>query len=317
MKKVLLASTMLVATAGMAAAEITFNGFGRFGLIYDEGQAAGLSDTRLEQRFRLNIVGTTETDGGVKFGARLRIETNDEANGNSATGDADTAGPTFEDNENAIRNPEFNVQAGGFRLDVGNTSDVIDSGDVVNYYGFGVGLTSFLEQSSGFSLPASGIGDEIEEAPTVKLRYKMGDLTVAGSYTDNAEDGFGEEWMLGLGYVFSAYAVGIAFGSEDGATDNDFWAASVSGAFSNVDFSFLVADSDDQDDVSYGASISVPVGAATSIQAVVNDNGQDSDDTAYGVGFRHDLGGGVSLRGGIGNNPSDNTVADLGVIFNF
>ena len=123
--------------------------------------------------------------------------------------------------------------------------------------------------------------------------------------------------LLGIGYVFSAYAVGIAFGSEDGATDNDFWAASVSGAFSNVDFSFLVADSDAQDDVSYGASISVPVGAATSIQAVVNDNGQDADDTAYGVGFRHDLGGGVSLRGGIGNNPSDNTVADLGVIFNF
>lgn len=314
MKKVLLASTMLVATAGMAAADITFNGFGRFGLLYNEDSAAGLSDTRLEQRFRLNIVGTAETDGGVKFGARLRIETNDESNGNSATGDE---GAAFEDNENAIRNPEFNVQAGGFRLDVGNTSDVIDSGDVVNYYGFGVGLTSFLEQSSGFSLPASGIGDEIEEAPTVKIRYAMGDLTVAASYTDNAEDSFDSEWQIGLGYVFSAYAVGIAFGSEEGVTDNDFWAASVSGAFSNVDFSFLVADSDVQDDVSYGASISVPVGAATSIQAVVSDNGIDGDDTAYGVGFRHDLGGGVSLRGGIGNNSSDNTVADLGVIFNF
>ena len=36
MKKLLIASTALVATAGMAAAEVTFSGYGRFGVIYEE-----------------------------------------------------------------------------------------------------------------------------------------------------------------------------------------------------------------------------------------------------------------------------------------
>ncbi|MEP5195147.1 MAG: porin, partial [Roseobacter sp.] len=209
MKKILMASTMLVATGGMAAADITFNGFGRFGLYFEENDTAGLDETRLEQRFRLNIVGTTETDGGVKFGARLRIETNDESSGRSATGDEAT---DFRDNENAIRNPEFNVQAGGFRLDVGNTSDVLDSGDVVDYFGFGVGLTSFLEQSSGFALPVSGIDDAVEVAPTIKGRYAVGDFTVAASYTDDAESDTNSEFQIGAGYTFGNYAVGIAYG---------------------------------------------------------------------------------------------------------
>ena len=307
MKKVLLASTMLVATGGMAAAELTFNGFGRFGLYYEENDVAGQSSTVVEQRFRLNIVGTAETDGGVKFGARMRIETNDD----SSTGDANSA---------EARAPEFNVSAGGFRLDVGNTSDVIDSGDVIDYYGYGVGLTSFLEQSSAFGLPASGISGSSAVTPTVKARYSAGDFTVAGSYTDNALDTTREEWQLGAGYSFGDYAVGVAFGNEDdGATiDNDFWAATFSGTFAGgYGFSILVADEDESDDTKWGASLLIPVGAATDIRVVVADNGIDGDDTAYGVGFRHSLGGGVSLRGGIGVNNEDNSVGDLGVIFDF
>ncbi len=304
MKKVLLASTMLIATGGMAAADLTFNGFGRFGLFYEGNEGAAVDETRLEQRFRLNVVGTAETDGGVKFGARMRIETNDNSEGE---GEATKA-----------RAPEFNVQAGGFRLDVGNTSDVLDSGDVVDYYGYGVGLTSFLEQSSGFALPASGISGADEVDPTIKARYGIADFTVAASYTTDADDDDNEEWQLGAGYKFGDYAVGAAFGSTDTAAgDNDFWAASFGGTIGTVGFSLLVADSDDQDDTSYGASIVVPIGAATDIRVAVADNGVDGDDTAYGIGFRHSLGGGVSLRGGFGENNAGYGVGDLGVIFDF
>lgn len=312
MKKVLLASTMLVATGGMAAADITFDGFGRFGLFYQETDVAGASDTRIEQRFRLNIVGSATTDGGVEFGARIRLQSDEDGNAGTANfGDS---------NGGEIGAPEFNVTAGGFRLDVGNTSDVIDSGDVVNYYGYGVGLTSFIEQSSGFGLPASGFGNGDPATPTIKARYSAGDFTVAASYTDNAQDGTTEEWQVGAGYNFGNYSAGIAFGNEDNGTtvDNDFWALSFSGTVGSVGFSILVADEDDANsDTKVGASISVPVGASTEIIAAVADNGVSGDDTAYGVGFRHSLGGGVSLRGGIGENNGGDTVADLGVIFNF
>ena len=124
--------------------------------------------------------------------------------------------------------------------------------------------------------------------------------------------------QLGFGYSFGDYSAGIAFGSEDlTAGENDFWAASFGGTVGGIGFSLLVADSDDQDDTSFGASVLVPVGASTEVRVAIADNGTDGDDTAYGIGFRHDLGGGVSLRGGIGENSSGDSVADLGVIFNF
>ncbi|MEM9575461.1 MAG: porin [Pseudomonadota bacterium] len=312
MKKVLLASTMLIATGSMAAAEVTFNGLARFGLKYEGNAGAAAEETYLEQRFRLNVRGTVETDGGVEFSARMRIETND--NGSEGEGESAEA-----------RAPEFSVEAGGFRLDVGNTSDVLDSGDVVDFYGYGVGLTSFLEQSSGWGgqIPASGIAGSAQVNPTIKARYAVGDFTVAASYTDDAdEDGLGsarsDEWQLGAGYKFGDYAVGAAFGSTDTATgDNDFWAASFGGTVGTVGFSVLVGDSDAQDDTSVGASVVIPVGAATDIRIAASDNGVDGTDTAYGIGFRHSLGGGVSLRGGFGENNAGYGVGDLGVTFDF
>lgn len=320
MKKVLFATTALIATAGVAAAEVTLGGFGRFGLYYDEG--FDRNDTRLEQRFRLTITGLTETDAGVKFEGRIRFQTDDGVDGSSNVAQRSAAG--------------FAVTAGGFRLDVGHVSDVIDSGDVVDYYGYGVGLTSFLEQSSAFTLPVGGFGtsgDDSRIDPTIKIRYIYGDFTVAASYTDDSTENFvtgadSEEWQVGVGYNFGNYSVGAAYGNRDDdmGNDNDFWAISFGGEIGAFGFSLLAADSDFQDDTAFGASVKYDIGAATEIRAVVNDNGMDDftlagvdvdQDTAYGIGFRHSLGGGVTLAGGIGSNVLGNTVGDLGVIFNF
>ena len=70
MKKVLFATTALIATAGMASADITWGGFGRFGVVHNEGNAA--NETYLTQRMRLTVTGTTESDAGVKFEGRMR-----------------------------------------------------------------------------------------------------------------------------------------------------------------------------------------------------------------------------------------------------
>jgi len=190
MKKVLFATTALIATTGMAAAEISFGGFGRFGLIYQEDNdtTVGYDDIRIEQRFRLTATGTATSDNGLEFEGRIRFQTDDQANGNSNIAQRSAAG--------------FAVSTGGFRLDVGSVSDVIDSGDTVNFYGYGVGLTSFAEQSSGYDLGAvtspvdgtatignvvGGFGtqaDDAEVVPTVKLRYTSGDFTVSASISD-------------------------------------------------------------------------------------------------------------------------------------
>ncbi len=330
MKKILFATSALVATAGMAAADVTMGGYGRFGIYYNEGLTK--NETRLDQRFRLTITGVTESDSGVKFEARIRFQTDD---GNKVTVDDDGGITTSKAGASNVAQRSaagFAVTAEGFRLDVGNVSDVLDSGDVVDYYGYGIGLTYFLEASSGFVLPASGFGtssDDSMKDPTVKLRWNYEAFTVSASYTDDttqrnttatlANLGTSEEYQIGLGWSGDVFNVGAMMGQNENAdgSDNDYWAASIGWTGELFSVSALVADSDNQADTSYGISGKFDLGESTEIRAVFNDTGIDGADEQYGVGFRHGLGGGVTIAGGVGRNALKDTVADLGVQFNF
>ena len=342
MKKVLFATTALVATAGMAAAEVTLGGYGRFGLYYQEN-AAGTNETRVEQRFRLTITGSTVADNGLEFEGRIRFQTDENGDGASNTANTSAAG--------------FAVSTGGFRLDVGNVSNVIDSGDVVNYFGYGVGLTSSIEQSNGFGNTAVGFGTSETfntVAPTIKLRYNVGDFTVSVSYTDDAATtatafetaatlatgtppvagsltgagttagGGNSSYQLGASYSFGNYAVGAVIGSNETAggtgPDNDEWIIGFTGEFGALAVSAIVGDSDAQglagNSTSFGLSAKYDISAATELRFVYADNGAAMNAETYGIGFIQGLGGGVSLRGGIGESGG-NTIADLGVVFNF
>lgn len=171
MKKILFASTALVATAGVAAAEITIGGSARFGLAYNEAET---NETRIEQRMRVNITGIAETDAGVKLEARFRLEANEDDHENSISGRGPGAAG-------------FAVSYGGLRVDVGHVSNVLDSGDQVDYYGYGIGFTSFLEANSNFNGPATGFGAGSADATTIKVRYTVGDFSASLSYKETRE----------------------------------------------------------------------------------------------------------------------------------
>ena len=77
MKKVLFATTALIATASMAAADVRISGYGRFGLDYNDANdraVNGISKTTITSRLRLQFDMSTETDSGVTFGARFRAQ---------------------------------------------------------------------------------------------------------------------------------------------------------------------------------------------------------------------------------------------------
>ncbi|KJZ24700.1 porin [Tritonibacter mobilis] len=323
MKKILFASTALVATAGVAAAEITIGGSARFGLAYDESQA---DETRIEQRMRVNITGIAETDAGVKLEARFRLEANEDSHANDISGRGPGAAG-------------FAVSYGGLRVDVGNVSNVLDSGDQVDYFGYGIGFTSFLEANSNFNGPATGFGADSKDFTTIKVRYNVGDFSASLSYketraqaadtttltdsngdtvviTNTAAVAADEEWQLGLGYTLAnGMAIGAVYSDTDSA--GDYWVLGLNGTAGAVGYTVMVGDGDNQQDVSVSASINYEVSSATSIRALVADGGVTGADTAYGLGFRHGLGGGVTLAGGIGSDSSSNTKADLGVSFSF
>jgi outer membrane protein OmpU len=77
MKKLLLASTALVATAGMAAAEITFSGSARFGAIYTDGSAAVAATGSAAEVTAATTAVTTATTAATASAATVTANTAD------------------------------------------------------------------------------------------------------------------------------------------------------------------------------------------------------------------------------------------------
>ncbi len=335
MKKILFATTALVATAGMAAAEINFSGFGRFGLRYQENNldVEGEQETFLESRFRVNIDISAESDEGVRFSARVRMQTDD--SGFVGTGDAARL--------NAAR---FSAEAGGLRIDVGNAAGAIDN--LPNYYGDEPGLSNFVGQYSGVDYGFTGYSSGSSSVPqTLYARYAFDAFAVAASYTttsyttstttaivDDRMGGFvledtntitenDDRWDIHFAYSGDTFTVALGYG-ENG--DDSLLVGTANFGFGPANITVFLADDDiDGDDaesgLAYGISGSFEVGAATDITFAYGDGEGDSDTRNIGIGFIHDLGGGVSLRGGIGESKSGDAdgrlLGDLGVRFNF
>ena len=322
MKKVLFATTALVATAGVAAADVTFGGYGRFGLQHRENRGVGLDDTIIESRFRLNIDASTESDAGVTFGARIRIQADDADGTISPVGNAESA---------AFNGARFHAETGGFRLEVGNIAHALDN--LANYFGYEPGLIGAVGQYNGYRGPktdyasAGSVAGSIfggQGVNGISAIYSVGDFRAQLSYDDD-NDGAGadlETTSVSLAYTFSGWTVALGHErSDDGAgADLDGTVLTVGGSLGVADVAFFIGDADGFD-TAYGVSGRFDVGAATAIVASIGAGG-DTDglndrDTSYGIGFDHDLGGGVALKGMVGRNSGDQTVADLGVQFNF
>ena len=83
MKKILLTTTALTMLAGAAAADISISGTARMGVSHN---AAGANaGTTVNNRMRVNFNGSGETDGGLTFGAHLRIQSGGNVTAGAAT----------------------------------------------------------------------------------------------------------------------------------------------------------------------------------------------------------------------------------------
>jgi len=372
MKKVLFATTALVATAGVASAEINFSGFGRFGIQYIEDNAStevvetqtivgGVltdvetvtttdeDDAFLESRFRLNIDGNAETDGGVAFSARVRLQADDNADGS-----ASSAG---------LNGARFTTEYNGLRVDVGNIAGVIDN--LQDYYGFEPGLTLFTGQYVGVNFAFDAYTSTGSGENGVYAGYTFGNFNIAASYSgDDAggdytiigddfvwETGDSEQWGVSAAYAGDTWGVAIGYAQSDDLSatittfdtatgvldpasatvvtaDADMVVLTGNVSFGDLTLTALVGDeSSDGDpdnlvfDTFWGLSAGYNLGAATQILFSYGDGSAEFDRQSFGLGAIYDLGGGVSLRGGVGTNKigdgDNSTVADLGVQFSF
>jgi outer membrane protein OmpU len=299
MKNLLIATTALVATAGVAVADVKVSGYARFGAVYDDAT----EDTNIGSRLRLQFDATTETDGGLTFGARTRAES--------------------EEGGTAVFNgARFFATSGGLTVAMGNILGVIEAAP--NLYmstkSAGVGLegngfaslaANTYANSTGFNWTAytsKGAG----AANGVEVLYSMNGLGLHAHSTDTS-------YGLGANYAFADYKVAVAYEEwNDGARDGDtILFASVGGKFGAFDAALAYADTDFSGATSSKVSLKggYTVNDALYVYGFVAD--EDTVDTAYGLGASYALGGGASVEAGWTSNQVGTNIVSAGVFFSF
>lgn len=315
MKKVLFATTALVLSAGFASADIALSGYGRFGLSYNSGNSDGTSKTWMEQRLRLNIKASTQTDGGIEFGAKARIQYDD---------GMDSAG---------VNPAQFYFSYEGAKVEVGNVDTAADNDTAGVFYGTELGLTAtgygdarsdfYAYESKSYNGSRSGVYGS----------YTIDGITAEASYIDPnqyGDNGVGVKAEKQLVLTYASGPITVAAGGIlDGAgiADNTLWYAGAIYEFTDqfkagltyIDEGKTAAGEDLGKTVSlYGTYTTGPV----AVQAyVANASSYDVPDyeknTVFGLGGSYDLGGGTSLLAGVHRNYDDNTYGDFGVKFKF
>ena len=317
MKKILLASTVLAMTSTLASAEITFSGYGRFGLDYNDGVSPGVEEIQVNMRMRVNVNGSVETDAGVKFGGRMRFQYTDGQ-------DDDSIG---------FSQAMLFAEMSGVRMEIGNSNTAYDSTALMynseigyldrsfgdpngDYYGFnsvaedyndGVSTDDrmglFVSYSVGdMNVRLSSIDPDQTDgsgfaAPaelSISADYKFGAVTVAAAYADNAfSDETAEALFLGAEYAINDAAnVGVLYFDYDefgGGNDSarvtlygnyTFDAITVAGYVANDDQAGLATD------IAYGLGVSYDLGGA---RAAFDVHSNYNEDTIAGVGVRFDF----------------------------
>ncbi len=335
MKKVLFLTTALIATGSMAAADIRFSGYGRFGLDYNERNSEGTEDSgadyNITSRLRLQMDASTETDGGITFGARVRFQ-NSNSGGNEQS--------------NGMSGARFFVATGGLNVGFGNTWGGFDFAQGLylptRSVGAGIdgmGWTYIVANMGGNNFDwsdFSSAGSRDDEG--VELIYNGANWGVHASYNtaDDATTTDGEE-NVGINgyYTFGNWTVSAAYNDEKDGTDafgdsNDLLMLAVLGdlGFARVQVAYarmkdLVtfsgpANADDAEKVQLVGAFDI--GAATTLIGFVSNedsNNSPFDGTSYGLHVTHDLGGGVSLEAAFVEEADNNSRFQAGAYFSF
>jgi outer membrane protein OmpU len=280
MKKILLATTLLAASAGFAAAEVAVSGSARMG-VFSTGVAG--ADAQFSSRVRINFSATGETDGGLTFGASTRA---DQSAGNSTdTGTTNGSSTVF-------------ISGAFGKLTMGDTGNAADAlVGQVSGIGYGPGA---LDGAADVSFLGGNT------ATGVSYEYSAGAVTFAlGTGQVGNATGY-----MSAAVKYSTDAYSVALGYEDSSAGN---VLSVLGSatFSGATVKAKVADA--AAGTAFALSVDYTMNGV-GVTAFYADN--NAVDANYGIGASYDLGGGASVKGGVGS-VGGNTAFDLGVAMSF
>ncbi|MDF2140432.1 porin [Paenirhodobacter sp. CAU 1674] len=294
MKKVLLATTALVLSAGFAAAEVKIDGSANFGLKYNEAGLGYADDKEAAGWYEIdmNVTGTMETDTGLTFGAQIQLDSN--------YGGGDWM--TKDGKRSLDQNYDANVFVSGAfgTIKVGESNWVASDDYGLTDIGFdGIGVDDTAEISM--------YGHDEDSVNDLRWDYTVGAVSMTASI-----DTISEDYGLALGYDAGTFGGAIAF-DHDEESGYDSTSVLLTASFGAFSGEVYYADGDQWNE-SYGIYGAYKTGPWT-FEAAVAD-ADEAADTSYGIGAKYDLGGGAVLAGGIGSVEGD-TAADFGVTFRF
>lgn len=328
MKKLLIASTALVATSGFAYADVTLGGSAQFGIIYvedrmiedDNGDMVD-DDLFLQYELQFDFSASGETDSGLGFGMSAELESDSDNQGNP--------------NDQGF-DPEIFVTGEFGTVTVGSLDVAGDQAGFGNTRdpGYdGVGVDNLIDTLLFLSIDDF---DQIFDLDTggadANIMYEgsFGGLSLTATV-----DSFEEDFGIVVDYDFGSFNVGILYmsgdeiGTEVGSGEG-FGAETVgltAGAmFAGFDLDFVYAETDIDgggDLTGYGLSGAYGMGAYTfTFAANQVDVSEGDSGAAYGIGVDYDLGGGAKLQAGIGSiwDPVDDdnfTTASFGISMKF
>jgi outer membrane protein OmpU len=307
MKKLLLASTALVATAGIAAADVTLSGGARFGII-DTG-----TETVITNRFTINIDGNTTIDSGAELFARVRIRGGNEAGEDARIAAAVADGPDAT-SASAVSAPRVGMTSGGMTLAVGNINGALES--TPGLYSGAVGLTGLGWGNLPVNNSAAGswFWDSFSSggggANGVEVIYSAGDMGIHVSHSEVSD-----QTSAHISYAFGDWTAALAM--LDDGDGPEATLITLGGSLGSANVGLKYADVDDGADSSDSTTVwaSFDVASGTTVTGYFTSIDNNATDDSYGLGFTHSLGG-ATLAGGVAS-IDDTTRADLGVRFNF
>lgn len=329
MKKLLLATSVLAASTGFAAAEVTLSGDARMGIIdpFGSGNANGIAFT---SRARVTFTLSGETDSGLAFGGSFRADNAGGITVQDANGDGviDPTDPNEVNNGGAALGRAGSVFVSGSfgKLSMG---DVDNAALAAVGQVSGVGLTGLGDLNELTYMSDTGTFND----PTALYEFSTNGFTIMLSATnpnsfeytnaagDTLEVGQNDSIAIGAQFAIDAYSFGLGYENTLTGGNQSNLVVGASGTFGGVTLKgvYGYASGDIEGD-QYAVSADFAVDAFGITVFYSDEGGLNFDETgvqigdaAYGIGVSYDLGGGASLVGGYAyDTKDDGTGDDLG-----
>ncbi|WP_305967660.1 MULTISPECIES: porin [unclassified Mameliella] len=289
MKKILFATTALVATAGVAAAEVSLTGFAEMGVVDGDHLATAQFHTDIDVTFTLS----GEADNGLTFGATIDL---DEELGFSA----------FNGGPEAVF-----IAYGGARLTMGDTDGAFDW--ALTEVGIGGALADDHTTHAGFNFN-SGL-DGTFDGQIARFDYAFDAFSVAISA--EIDDTGTVDPIWGIGFKYSGELAGLDLGvglgyqtvDLDALGSVDVIGLSVDTTFDNglqaivnyseTDLSDFIGETVSHWGIGLGYTMNALTLSAN--YGEYNADGFDKN-SGFGLAANYDLGGGLVVQFGYGSS---------------